>query len=242
MYFCTTLGTSARLTKKNYNMRKFFIVPLSVVVITICMASCTDIKSKVAGKLLEATETQASESEGVNKGTIDLKATEIMDLFIDWKPNTWNDLTQRLGLTVYGRGIMRQEDLDMDFFGKNIDYDATTDKFKKTADDAIGIAMLSQEVDGDSWELMLASKADYDALMAGMAAEKDYKVDSSMQQVFDESPDMHADKVFMKAVYDEEQSKMAGKRLGIGYYIIFEGERDGLYVVSFSHGNGDVEM
>jgi hypothetical protein len=35
---------------------------------------------------------------------------------------------------------------------------------------------------------------------------------------------------------------MAGQRLGNPYYITFEGERDGLYIVSFSHGNGDVEM
>jgi hypothetical protein len=63
-----------------------------------------------------------------------------------------------------------------------------------------------------------------------------------MQQMYDESPDLHADKVFLKAVYDEGLSKMAGQRLGNPYYIIFEGERDGLYIVSFSHGNGDVEM
>ena len=46
----------------------------------------------------------------------------------------------------------------------------------------------------------------------------------------------------MKAVYDEEMSKSAGMRLGIGYYIFFEGRKNGYYVISFSHGNGDVKM
>ena len=203
-------------------------------------------------KVMNVTEKKSVDAAETTQKNLDLKAAEVMDLFIDWKPNTWSDLTQRLGLTVYGRGIQRQEDLTMDFFEKNIDYDETTDKFKKNADDAdkfkknaddaIGIAMLSQEVDGESWELMLANKADYDALMVGMASEQDYKEDSEMLKSINEIPDMTVDKVYMKAVYDKELSKMAGKRLGVGYYIMFEGERDGLYIISFSHGNGDVEM
>ena len=188
------------------------------------LTACNQVKKELR-KVMNVTEKKSADVAETTQKSLDLKAAEVMDLFIDWKPNTWSDITQRLGLTV-----------------KNIDYDETTDKFKKNADDAIGIAMLSQEVDGESWELMLANKADYDALMDGMASEQDYKEDSEMQKSLNESPDMTIDKVYMKAVYDEELSKMAGKRLGVGYYIMFEGERDGLYIISFSHGNGDVEM
>ena len=205
------------------------------------LTACNQVKKELR-KAMNVTEKKSVDAAETTQKNLDLKAAEVMDLFIDWKPNTWSDLTQRLGLTVYGRGIQRQEDLTMDFFEKNIDYDETTDKFKKNADDAIGIAMLSQEVDGESWELMLANKADYDALIVGMASEQDYKEDSEMLKSINEIPDMTVDKVYMKAVYDEELSKMAGKRLGVGYYIMFEGERDGLYIISFSHGNGDVEM
>ena len=205
------------------------------------LTACNQVKKELR-KAMNVTEEKSVDAAETTQKNLDLKAAEVMDLFIDWKPNTWSDLTQRLGLTVYGRGIQRQEDLTMDFFEKNIDYDETTDKFKKNADDAIGIAMLSQEVDGESWELMLANKADYDALMVGMASEQGYKEDSEMQKSMNEIPDMTVEKVYMKAVYDEELSKMAGKRLGVGYYIMFEGERDGLYIISFSHGNGDVEM
>ena len=205
------------------------------------LTACNQVKKELR-KVMNVTEKKSADVAETTQKSLDLKAAEVMDLFIDWKPNTWSDITQRLGLTVYGRNIQRQEDLTMDFFEKNIDYDETTDKFKKNADDAIGIAMLSQEVDGESWELMLANKADYDALMVGMASEQGYKEDSEMQKSLNESPDMTIDKVYMKAVYDEELSKMAGKRLGVGYYIMFEGERDGLYIISFSHGNGDVEM
>jgi hypothetical protein len=205
------------------------------------LTACNQVKKELR-KAMNVTEKKSVDAAETTQKSLDLKAAEVMDLFIDWKPNTWSDITRRLGLTVYGRGIQRQEDLTMDFFEKNIDYDETTDKFKKYADDAIGIAMLSQEVDGESWELMLASKTDYDALMVGMASEQDYKEDSEMQKSMNEIPDMTVEKVYMKAVYDEELSKMAGKRLGVGYYIMFEGERDGLYIISFSHGNGDVEM
>ena len=205
------------------------------------LTACNQVKKELR-KVMNVTEKKSADVAETTQKSLDLKAAEVMDLFIDWKPNTWSDITQRLGLTVYGRNIQRQEDLTMDFFEKNIDYDETTDKFKKNADDAIGIAMLSQEVDGESWELMLANKADYDALMDGMASEQDYKEDSEMQKSMNEIPDMTVEKVYMKAVYDEELSKMAGKRLGVGYYIMFEGERDGLYIISFSHGNGDVEM
>ena len=205
------------------------------------LTACNQVKKELR-KVMNVTEKKSADAAETTQKSLDLKAAEVMDLFIDWKPNTWSDITRRLGLTVYGRGIQRQEDLTMDFFEKNIDYDETTDKFKKNADDAIGIAMLSQEVDGESWELMLANKADYDALMVGMASEQGYKEDSEMQKSMNEIPDMTVDKVYMKAVYDEELSKMAGKRLGVGYYIMFEGERDGLYIISFSHGNGDVEM
>ena len=205
------------------------------------LTACNQVKKELR-KVMNVTEKKSADAAETTQKSLDLKAAEVMDLFIDWKPNTWSDITRRLGLTVYGRGIQRQEDLTMDFFEKNIDYDETTDKFKKNADDAIGIAMLSQEVDGESWELMLANKADYDALMVGMASEQDYKEDSEMQKSMNEIPDMNVEKVYMKAVYDEELSKMAGKRLGVGYYIMFEGERDGLYIISFSHGNGDVEM
>ncbi|MBR4601680.1 MAG: hypothetical protein IKO37_03880 [Prevotella sp.] len=205
------------------------------------LTACNQVKKELR-KVMNVTEKKSADAAETTQKSLDLKAAEVMDLFIDWKPNTWSDITRRLGLTVYGRGIQRQEDLTMDFFEKNIDYDETTDKFKKNADDAIGIAMLSQEVDGESWELMLANKADYDALMDGMASEQDYKENPEMQKSLNESPDMTIDKVYMKAVYDEELSKMAGKRLGVGYYIMFEGERDGLYIISFSHGNGDVEM
>lgn len=205
------------------------------------LTACNQVKKELR-KVMKVTEKKSTDVMETTQKNLDLKAAEVMDLFIDWKPNTWSDITQRLGLTVYGRNIQRQEDLTMDFFEKNIDYDETTDKFKKNADDAIGIAMLSQEVDGESWELMLANKADYDALMDGMASEQDYKENPEMQKSLNEIPDMTIDKVYMKAVYDEELSKMAGKRLGVGYYIMFEGERDGLYIISFSHGNGDVEM
>jgi hypothetical protein len=205
------------------------------------LTACNQVKKELR-KAMNVTEKKSADVAETTQKSLDLKAAEVMDLFIDWKPNTWSDITRRLGLTVYGRGIQRQEDLTMDFFEKNIDYDETTDKFKKNADDAIGIAMLSQEVDGESWELMLANKADYDALMVGMASEQGYKEDSEMQKSMNEIPDMTVEKVYMKAVYDEELSKMAGKRLGVGYYIMFEGERDGLYIISFSHGNGDVEM
>lgn len=205
------------------------------------LTACNQVKKELR-KAMNVTEKKNADAAETTQKSLDLKAAEVMDLFIDWKPNTWSDITRRLGLTVYGRGIQRQEDLTMDFFEKNIDYDETTDKFKKNADDAIGIAMLSQEVDGESWELMLANKADYDALMVGMTSEQDYKEDSEMLKSINEIPDMTVDKVYMKAVYDEELSKMAGKRLGVGYYIMFEGERDGLYIISFSHGNGDVEM
>lgn len=205
------------------------------------LTACNQVKKELR-KAMKVTEKKSTDVMEKTQKSLDLKAAEVMDLFIDWKPNTWSDITQRLGLTVYGRNIQRQEDLTMDFFEKNIDYDETTDKFKKNADDAIGIAMLSQEVDGESWELMLADKADYDALMVGMASEQGYKEDSEMQKSMNETPDMTVEKVYMKAVYDEELSKMAGKRLGVGYYIMFEGERDGLYIISFSHGNGDVEM
>ena len=205
------------------------------------LTACNQVKKELR-KAMNVTEKKSVDAAETTQKNLDLKAAEVMDLFIDWKPNTWSDITRRLGLTVYGRGIQRQEDLTMDFFEKNIDYDETTDKFKKNADDAIGIAMLSQEVEGESWELMLANKADYDALMVGMASEQDYKEDSEMLKSINEIPDMTVDKVYMKAVYDEELSKMAGKRLGVGYYIMFEGERDGLYIISFSHGNGDVEM
>ena len=205
------------------------------------LTACNQVKKELR-KTMNVTEKKSADAAETTQKSLDLKAAEVMDLFIDWKPNTWSDITRRLGLTVYGRGIQRQEDLTMDFFEKNIDYDETTDKFKKNADDAIGIAMLSQEVDGESWELMLANKADYDALMVGMASEQGYKEDSEMQKSMNEIPDMTVEKVYMKAVYDEELSKMAGKRLGVGYYIMFEGERDGLYIISFSHGNGDVEM
>ena len=205
------------------------------------LTACNQVKKELR-KVMNVTEKKSADAAETTQKSLDLKAAEVMDLFIDWKPNTWSDITRRLGLTVYGRGIQRQEDLTMDFFEKNIDYDETTDKFKKNADDAIGIAMLSQEVDGESWELMLANKADYDALMVGMASEQGYKEDSEMQKSMNEIPDMTVEKVYMKAVYDEELSKMAGKRLGVGYYIMFEGERDGLYIISFSHGNGDVEM
>lgn len=205
------------------------------------LTACNQVKKELR-KTMNVTEKKSADAAETTQKSLDLKVAEVMDLFIDWKPNTWSDITRRLGLTVYGRGIQRQEDLTMDFFEKNIDYDETTDKFKKNADDAIGIAMLSQEVDGESWELMLANKADYDALMDGMASEQGYKEDSEMQKSMNEIPDMTVEKVYMKAVYDEELSKMAGKRLGVGYYIMFEGERDGLYIISFSHGNGDVEM
>ena len=205
------------------------------------LTACNQVNKELR-KAMNVTEKKSVDAAETTQKNLDLKVAEVMDLFIDWKPNTWSDITRRLGLTVYGRGIQRQEDLTMDFFEKNIDYDETTDKFKKNADDAIGIAMLSQEVDGESWELMLANKADYDALMVGMASEQGYKEDSEMQKSMNEIPDMTVDKVYMKAVYDEELSKMAGKRLGVGYYIMFEGERDGLYIISFSHGNGDVEM
>ena len=205
------------------------------------LTACNQVKKELR-KAMNVTEKKSVDAAETTQKSLDLKAAEVMDLFIDWKPNTWSDITRRLGLTVYGRGIQRQEDLTMDFFEKNIDYDETTDKFKKNADDAIGIAMLSQEVDGESWELMLANKADYDALMVGMVSEQDYKEDSEMLKSMNEIPDMTVEKVYMKAVYDEELSKMAGKRLGVGYYIMFEGERDGLYIISFSHGNGDVEM
>ena len=205
------------------------------------LTACNQVKKELR-KTMNVTEKKSADAAETTQKSLDLKAAEVMDLFIDWKPNTWSDITRRLGLTVYGRGIQRQEDLTMDFFEKNIDYDETTDKFKKNADDAIGIAMLSQEVDGESWELMLANKADYDALMVGMASEQGYKEDSEMQKSMNEIPDMTVEKVYMKAVYDKELSKMAGKRLGVGYYIMFEGERDGLYIISFSHGNGDVEM
>ena len=205
------------------------------------LTACNQVKKELR-KAMNVTEKKSVDAAETTQKNLDLKVAEVMDLFIDWKPNTWSDITQRLGLTVYGRNIQRQEDLTMDFFEKNIDYDETTDKFKKNADDAIGIAMLSQEVDGESWELMLANKADYDALMVGMASEQDYKEDSEMLKSINEIPDMTVEKVYMKAVYDEELSKMAGKRLGVGYYIMFEGERDGLYIISFSHGNGDVEM
>ena len=205
------------------------------------LTACNQVKKELR-KVMNVTEKKSADAAETTQKNLDLKVAEVMDLFIDWKPNTWSDITQRLGLTVYGRNIQRQEDLTMDFFEKNIDYDETTDKFKKKADDAIGIAMLSQEVDGESWELMLANKADYDALMVGMASEQGYKEDSEMQKSMNEIPDMTVDKVYMTAVYDEELSKMAGKRLGVGYYIMFEGERDGLYIISFSHGNGDVEM
>ena len=205
------------------------------------LTACNQVKKELR-KVMNVTEKKSVDAAETTQKNLDLKVAEVMDLFIDWKPNTWSDITRRLGLTVYGRGIQRQEDLTMDFFEKNIDYDETTDKFKKNADDAIGIAMLSQEVDGESWELMLANKADYDALMVGMASEQDYKEDSEMLKSINEIPDMTVDKVYMKAVYDKELSKMAGKRLGVGYYIMFEGERDGLYIISFSHGNGDVEM
>ena len=205
------------------------------------LTACNQVKKELR-KAMNVTEKKSVDAAETTQKSLDLKVAEVMDLFIDWKPNTWSDITQRLGLTVYGRDIQRQEDLTMDFYEKNIDYDETTDKFKKNADDAIGIAMLSQEVDGESWELMLADKADYDALMVGMASEQGYKEDSEMQKSMNEIPDMTVEKVYMKAVYDEELSKMAGKRLGVGYYIMFEGERDGLYIISFSHGNGDVEM
>ncbi len=205
------------------------------------LTACNQVKKELR-KVMNVTEKKSVDAAETTQKNLDLKVAEVMDLFIDWKPNTWSDITQRLGLTVYGRNIQRQEDLTMDFFEKNIDYDETTDKFKKNADDAIGIAMLSQDVDGESWELMLANKADYDALMVGMASEQGYKEDSEMQKSMNEIPDMTVEKVYMKAVYDEELSKMAGKRLGVGYYIMFEGERDGLYIISFSHGNGDVEM
>ena len=217
------------------------VLCVATVALGMNLTACNQVKKELR-KVMNVTEKKSADAAETTQKSLDLKAAEVMDLFIDWKPNTWSDITQRLGLTVYGRNIQRQEDLTMDFFEKNIDYDETTDKFKKNADDAIGIAMLSQEVDGESWELMLANKADYDALMDGMASEQDYKENPEMQKSLNEIPDMTIDKVYMKAVYDEELSKMAGKRLGVGYYIMFEGERDGLYIISFSHGNGDVEM
>ena len=116
------------------------------------LTACNQVKKELR-KVMNVTEKKSADVAETTQKSLDLKAAEVMDLFIDWKPNTWSDITQRLGLTVYGRNIQRQEDLTMDFFEKNIDYDETTDKFKKNADDAIGIAMLSQEVDGESTTL-----------------------------------------------------------------------------------------
>lgn len=223
-------------------MKKSFsvCVVIATVFVMLSVAACSPKDAK--GALAKADVPVEQNNDGVAKKSIDIKASELMALFIKWNPEAWFELTKRAGWKVYGRDIMRQEDLSMDLFTNGIDYDASTDKFKKKTADGTCLAMLDQEVDGPSWELMLADKADYEALMAEMSAEKDYKEDAEMLKSLNELPDSHFDKVFMKAVYDEEQSKMAGKRLGIGYYIIFEGERDGLYVVSFSHGNGDVEM
>ena len=223
-------------------MKKSFsiCVVMATVFVLLSVSACSLKDAK--GVLAKADAQVEQNNDGVAKKSIDIKASELMALFIEWSPKAWLELTERMGWKVYGRDILRQEDLSMDLFTKGIDYDASTDKFKKETADGSCLAMLDHEVDGPSWELMLADKADYEALMAEMSSEKEYKEDIEMLKSLNESPDSHFDKVFMKAVYDEDLSKMAGKKLGVGYYIIFEGERGGLYIVSFSHGNGDVDM
>ena len=221
--------------------RSFSIcVMTAIVFVLLSVTACSSKDAK--GVLAKTNVSEVQNNDGVAKKSIDIKASELMALFIEWNPKAWLDITERMGWKVYGRDIMRQEDLSMDLFTKGINYDAATDKFKKETADGTCLAMLDHEVDGPSWELMLADKADYEALMAEMSTEKDYKEDTEMMKSLNELPDFHLDKVFMKAVYDEDLSKMAGKKLGVGYYIMFEGERGGLYIVSFSHGNGDVEM
>ena len=225
-------------------MKKLFltiVLCIATAALGMSLTACNKIKEKFA-MVAETPETKAVDTEQSVQKSLDLKASELMDLYIEWKGSAWEALTKRIGWTCDGKDMQYDADQVLDLYTRGIDYNVETYKFKKTADDGIGLAMISHEVDGEAWELLLASKADYDALMAGMASEKEYKVDQNMQQMYDESPDLHADKVFLKAVYDEELSKMAGQRLGNPYYITFEGERDGLYIVSFSHGNGDVEM
>ncbi len=205
------------------------------------LTACNQVKKELR-KAMNVTEKKSADAAETTQKSLDLKAAEVMDLFIDWKGSAWEALTKRIGWECDGRDMPFDADQTLDLFTRGIDYNTDTNKFKKTADDGIGLAMYAHEVDGSTWELMLANKADYDALIVGMASEQDYKEDSEMQKSMNEIPDMTVEKVYMKAVYDEELSKMAGKRLGVGYYIMFEGERDGLYIISFSHGNGDVEM
>ena len=85
------------------------------------LTACNQVKTELR-KVMKVTEKKSTDVMETTQKNLDLKAAEVMDLFIDWKPNTWSDITRRLGLTVYGRGIQRQEDLTMDFFEKNIDY------------------------------------------------------------------------------------------------------------------------
>ena len=184
-------------------------------------------------------ETKNIENETNN---IDINAGEIMDLYIDGDNEKFLALTKRLALESCGKDIMRQPDTKMDFFARGIDYEATTDKFRCTETDGVAIAVSDNEVDGVSWELIIADEAEYNAIMKRMEGYKDYKLDTKSMEYYENVPDFHVDKIFMKAVYDEEMSKSAGMRLGIGYYIFFEGRKNGYYVNSFSHGNGDVEM
>ena len=226
------------------NVLSFMTTAAVAVGVSVCTSSCFLKNVKFANIPPEestALKQEADESNDKEKG-LNLKASELMNIYVEWNDGDWEKLQTRLGLKCFGRNIQRQEDLTMDYYGKDIYYDATTDRFKKMGDNGMGIAVLTQEVDGTSMELMLASKADYDAMMADIATDGDYKEDKGMESTLSELPDMNVEKVFMKAVYDAELSKMAGRRLGVGYYVMFEGQRNGIYIVSFSHGNGDVEM
>lgn len=208
-----------------------------VVALGLFVSSC--LRSNTGSKKAEEAE---QENTVAVKKYGDVDAAQIMDCYITQDDATWLGVTKRLGLKPKGEGIMRQADLKMNFFSRGIDYDATTDKFEVAEKDGIAIAVLEHKIDGVSWELLLADKAEYDAAMERMKERKDYKDDAEMMKLYENDADLNFDKIFMKGVYDEKLSKDAGMRLGTAYYIFFEGKRSDCYVISFSHGNGDIEI
>ena len=63
------------------------------------LTACNQVKKELR-KVMNVTEKKSADVAETTQKSLDLKAAEVMDLFIDWKPNTWSDITQQRTSTM----------------------------------------------------------------------------------------------------------------------------------------------
>ncbi|RRC98747.1 hypothetical protein [Prevotella sp. OH937_COT-195] len=217
--------------------REFTFAAVLAIMLLAVTAACSQPKKYPAKENAEEVAKTLS-----RKKKTDINAARIMQMYIDQDYTALAKTAKHLGMECLGKDIKVREDLLITIFARGIDYDAKTDKYKIIRKDGAAIAVCRNTVDGVSWELILADNAEYKEIMKNMESEDEYKLDTDMMDLFKDDPESKIDKIFCKGVCNEELSKREGMRLGTIYDIFFDGERDGYYVVSFLHGNGDTNI